>query len=380
MLNHWKKVLMFLVPAAALGLLLAMPLASAKGGKPKPPEPPPPPGRIVFQLGAMSSCDVDTTQNWEMNADGSGKQYVAPGLGVDGPSYAVGGTPSARNYEAARGRWFLQQPRCSDPQRELFAYGYINGKWSRLQVTDFTRFGFSVPYADQHVGRHPVWSNDGQDSFISLIVGEFEWVDGLAQHKADHIVRLWISGEELAGYAGAGRDPLIAPDDEQFEIVLTAPEEWGGYVFHSHHWDPTGRYLLYVRSYRPDVYLYDTLTRVNTVIGQVPLSTGASQWGNCRWSPTGGKIALNAYGKVWTVNPDGTGLITLLDNSNYGYWGPFFSPDGNWLVYRGQTWWPRQAQFESWIARIPVGGGKEFRLTSDMDKWVQKYAEGWFAE
>jgi len=396
MFTGWKRTVVLVAAALAVGLLW---VGLTTAGKPKPPAPPPP-GKIVFQLGAS---DIAPNENWEMNADGTGKVYIAPGLGGYSPDYALGGTPSAGKYDAAGGRWFLKVEESEqvlyrwgpDGQlypfygRELFAYGYVGGQWTRIQVTNIASDGYQDSYEHPQSG---VWSNDGLDSFVSIRAHKHE-LDGNGYYlpgvEAMHVIRLHVSGLEL----GRGFQPISAVNDARFEIVMTVVPSrssrdgepgWEYPIIYRHHWDPTGTKLVYILEvvfygdyggYYRDLFAYvrDLTTWEDTPIGQ-----NVENPFDCRWSPQGDKIVLNQAGALWTVNPDGTGLVKLLDSNTEDYYYPFFSPDGQWLVYRAHTWSPKGTQ--SWIRRVPVAGGSQVNLTNDTNKYVQKYPEGWFAQ
>lgn len=160
---------------------------------------------------------------------------------------------------------------------------------------------------------------------------------------------------------------------------MTQPAERStSLTFFNHHWDPTGTKLLYVEHYGdgPAVYVRDLLEGTDTLVWQVPDTVQG--WVHCRWSPKGDKIVLNSLGAIWTVNPDGTGLFKLLDKERGSQWYPFFSPDGEWIVYSGVIYTGNR--WDSRIGRVPAAGGEPVYLTRDMDKLVPKYSEGWFAE
>jgi hypothetical protein len=344
----------------------------------------------VFQVGNSDNPD---NSNWEMNADGTGKLFVAPGLGGFPLYNALGGRPSALKYAAVGGRWFLKVEESNEDLwihnsdgtdhtfkgRELFAYGYIDDVWQRIQVTDMASQGYRDTFEHPDDG---VWSNDGADTFISMKPSRYRVeIDGMGrvfyrEVMCKHIVRLNISGQELETLAAAGLEPLITSADPEFLEIMTQPaEQLTSWTFDNHHWNPTGTKLLYVEDLGsgPGVYVRDLVADTDQLIWQIP-----GQFVHSRWSPAGDKIVLNSLNAIWTVNPDGSGLLKVLSSKTESYYYPFFSPDGKWLVYRGSV--STNKGTSSWIARVPAAGGSPVNLTSDMNKLDQKYPEGWFAQ
>lgn len=56
-----------------------------------------------------------------------------------------------------------------------------------------------------------------------------------------------------------------------------------------------------------------------------------------RWSPTDDVIAFHSDDGVYTVHPDGTALTPIVPRQPLRTGGLSWSPDGQWLIYRGTT-------------------------------------------
>jgi Tol biopolymer transport system component len=70
-------------------------------------------------------------------------------------------------------------------------------------------------------------------------------------------------------------------------------------------------------------------------IGANAVSSWSVSGSRPSWSPTGTKIAFVSNGRINTVNPDGSGIVTVTPTGEFDWSGPLaWSPDGNWILAR----------------------------------------------
>lgn len=336
--------------------------------------------RIQYMAGGMT---------YSMNADGSGKQLEA--------TVALDGRLSARKYSGSR--WQLSVEATDDrfeiyddlnnngqydPETEVshsfsgievIASRWTGSAWEAVQVTDLSKEGLrNAQYIDS---RNVAWSNDGLDSFLSVRLTDCSLdADGrylYSTSRPQYIARINISGAELDAWALGGLDPLITSSSPEFEIAAAdASATIDNYtqVFASHSWSPDGSQLV----------IGDDGTSVNpgTILSVWDVATGNSQFilhaiddfAGHSWAPDGSRILVHDGSDIQLINPDGSGLTTLLDGGRTAYYShSFWSPDCKWIVYRKLT-------ATRSICKIPVAGGKEVNLTKDLNG-VQQWPLGW---
>jgi Tol biopolymer transport system component len=195
---------------------------------------------------------------------------------------------------------------------------------------------------------------------------------------------LWIADDDIAAIR-LGAPPFTAAD---IEFVLPHPLGYVDYSWSNNdgmpaylklNYDSAGNNVsrtLWVRALDPpsDVPIY---TRTNAE-GAIS-SGGSSSYFQC--SPDGSRIAFNthnssSYGGVWTIKPDGTGLLKVKTNSGtMSYSSRGWSPNSTELLLE-----TIKARIGDWyynIARMPAGGGTLTTLANDVPQTLGKTAVGW---
>ena len=90
--------------------------------------------------------------------------------------------------------------------------------------------------------------------------------------------------------------------------------------------------------------------------------------GSPAWSPDGSKIAFHGSGRLYLMNPDGTGVTEIFNNSTLPIGGPTWSPDGARIAF--SAW--RDGNYE--IFSISPDGTGLMRLTSSP---ADEYSVSW---
>ncbi|MHB8953711.1 MAG: TolB family protein [Pirellulaceae bacterium] len=338
-------------------------------------------GKILFQT-------LDGT--YSMNSDGSGKQFVS-GVRTDPSAVPPYGRVSARTYNGSR--WHLLVEELPDqpiriidgstgeegpsiPAKELFAYRWIGAGFEAMQLTDLSRDGL---YYQGGVA----WSNDGQDSFVSIRMTGYDLDEQgryiVTDSRPQYVLRISISGAEMEVCADAGVDPMVRASDSDTEIVasdLNATIHNYTRIFSSHSWSPDGQFLTITEQQDPiapgcELNVWHAATRTK-VVGRLYYSPDDSF--PHQWSSDGGKIVLGDNNSITVINSDGSGAPTILrpySTRSGSYYHPYWSPDGRWVVYR------HFAATRS-IRKYPLAGGKEVNLTKDLNG-IQQWPLGWTA-
>lgn len=145
-------------------------------------------------------------------------------------------------------------------------------------------------------------------------------------------------------------------------------------IFASSHSDPllaTGAFTPTAPGYQrtTNSYVWDFTPYMNIYEANLdgsdlkPLTTGMAYSAECAYSPDGSAIvfASNRSGSmhIYTMNSDGSDVKPVTSDSDCYNGGPFFSPDGQEIVFRADRDQPHYLQ----IYRIAVDGAGEQQLT-----------------
>lgn len=393
-----KIVIAMWLAAVSLALILcvyAPPAAAKKGGNGgggggggggnNPP--PAPPGTIYFIDGYFT----DDEATLAMDGNGDAKTLVAEG--------SVSGTSSRLQYGAGY-RWTLSvEPTTATYDRVINANGDVIVEdlvqhevvarrpgpdgFEEIVLTDL--FGYVNPTLHSHDEDASLrWANDQADTFFSFkgrdlsnaVTIESDGTTTVEQPKVrDAIFRVWVSGAEMHAFADiwmpvtwqstdADGDPIV-------EVAASSPSL--GEDNFKHDWSPDGSQLVYVLDPSNDIAELWVKTIPD---GNLQLVFDAEPTiydvGNPKWQPTGSKIAFWFAGDIYTVEPDGSDLQTVIHSSARAQW----SPDGKYMAYHNI--YSRFTNTFYQLDRIDVETGETIGLTTDLDKKLPKYLIDWF--
>jgi hypothetical protein len=315
-------------------------------------------GQIYFTMD-----DGPNDAIWRIDDNGSGKVQVLP--------TGVFGVPSSRVYGDSR--WWLTFG--ADPvtgATEIFSF-----RDDGSPPVQLTAVGPAIGFVGPAV-TDPRWSNDGQDTFVS--VHGYATINGV---EGANLFRLPIVGD-IGAMQDLGLLPLTPAD---CEVIL--PPRGNPYHLPAYSWSPHASTLAYIEQYDDSGNTIDRTIRVRVLpvdpgdlVIDVPIYTHEDLIGGPVWSPDGSRIAFNtsnssAWGGVWTVRPDGTGAVQVLRNSGTMSYGcSHWSPNSQHLLLR--TVKARLGDWYYHIARMPAGGGTPTVLTKDLPQEASKWTLGWF--
>ncbi|MHB0961040.1 MAG: TolB-like translocation protein [Pirellulaceae bacterium] len=334
--------------------ILATTLAAAK-----PPTTSPPPPNLGGVLYFLRDGQV-----WQMNGDGSGK---APALPL---TYL--GRPSSRLYNGCR--WWLY-PKDMDGigqtmDFELFAFRFVPdgspyGRYEEVQLTDLP-YGFSVKWNSDEIQ----WSNDGVDSFCSVLVYAAN-PEEQDPHPPAYLYRFPIAPEFF--------DPAVPPmdltdgeivlDDSDITADVLDPLWWS---MSEYSWSPSGTQIAYSHPIEQSNYKLRIKT-LDPDLGDhdIPLSSQrVEKLSNVSWSPDGEQICF--YGWIrgsdgslrsgdWTVRPDGSQLTQLYE----GYSG--YNGGKKWSLLSDPSWVTYEDTNNTGIFLVkPDKSAGPYNLTSDL--------------
>lgn len=371
--------------ALAVALLAVVP--GELFGKPPPPPPPPPPpaGTILF---AQDRGNGD--EFWQMKADGTNKAvtFVPP---VD-PEFTTF-RPSHRSTQ----RWWLFKAVDDQQQHNLYA---TDGD-AVVQITNVsTTVTGNIEEVTRVLGFTPSWSNDGLDSFMSLVAVTFQqdavtdevysasWYIAVLRHPTEN--RPLNIGDLDAAADGAN---LGLNEDDFVQVIATSQESSNLY---EHWWSPDGTRLAYLfhDSSDPlenpsdsDLYVGDVSSALATGIPLDPrglkifnaLTEGLNaSVRSPRWSRTLGvdKIAFTYKNRLYTRRPDQhytlqtSGPLLSVDAIT-----PAWSLDDQFLACTTRTFKGAKTYYD--VVRLPSTGGTTTSLTGDIDRTVFKSVVGW---
>lgn len=301
------------------------------------------------------------TTIYQMYEDGTGKTAaVTPG---------VYGVPSSRTYGGSR--WWLAVDIDPDTgMSEIFAFRGDGS--SKVQLTSLGTDGIEL-------GDQPRWSNDLLDSSVTTQVGwDANPVDGVNE---TYVLRLPISGADVAAIE---LNPGLRLTGAECEILLAIPaaspgdsSAYSGYACSS---DPSQLAYLMSNFNAPGGRTIWVRTLADPPVADVPIHT-AAKLNLAAWSHDGSRIAFytvntSAWGGVWTIKPDGSGLLQVKTNSGtMTYQSPHWSPDSGELLV--QMIKSRLGDWYYDLARMPASGGSVTVLTKDLPQTLGKSPEAW---
>lgn len=361
---------------AGLVLVLAFSAGSASAKKPAPPPPAPDPA----DTGVISFLHNNAI--YEMDTDGTPK--------VDLELFRVAGSLDHEASEALYGgkRWFLQKrhsnPAVFDP------YGGLRWELYAVSQGGATVLLFSEENVDlEHAGSIGWATRDGvTDGKISFSARRFVAVTDPDTGEVSYVVDEYgiyvaaIDANDLAEMDAAGLAVQGASLDLDWSLLPLEFYLKNDRAFSvGYDWSPDGTALVYTDGYLPAGGIW--VTEEDSLGWSTPVRI--SSGGGARWSNDGTQLAFLLGGDLSTMNADGTGVETVLedpeDSRKYIYSiGPRFcwSPSDTHLIYLQWELYVRTklpSPYKSVdIHRVELtgsGGINDVNLTDDTDAYLQ---------
>jgi hypothetical protein len=217
------------------------------------------------------------------------------------------------------------------------------------------------------------------------------WVYGASNQILEHDILLYridISAEQLQTN-GANVAPVIEGDPRLVPLAYCPVPVGGPYPqlgLFALAAAPSGRQ--FVLSFRSTSSGPDDLWRLDATNGPVLFQDASlrifvqeGSWipQRAKWTPPGvasPRIVFQSGGIIRTMNPDGTGIKTLVTS---GGGAPCWSLDGQHIVYSQTTYKtdPWQTIRRTDMFRMPAAGGTAVNLTSELDPLFFKVPMAW---
>jgi Tol biopolymer transport system component len=181
----------------------------------------------------------------------------------------------------------------------------------------------------------PSWSPDGQRiAFISNRHGSSNYEiyvinsDGtgetrLTNNSTSYGYPTWSPDGTQLAFVGGGQIYVINSDGTGQSQITSKSDV---YVYDID-WSPSGTQIAFRGEVASNQEIY--VVNVNGT-GLTNLTNSPSVDLTPKWSPNGAKIAYTCHFKLCVMNPDGSDLIELTDNSGQY---PTWSPDGKFIVF-----------------------------------------------
>ncbi len=240
----------------------------------------------------------------------------------------------------------------------------------------YSAYGVSWELVGEPYGElDPDWSLDGQwITYCSMANGNWD------------IYKIPAKGGTPAPVTtdmAADREPAWSPDGTEIAYRSDRSGNWDIYVITlataeirqlTYHpdddswpdWSPDGETIVFssLRSGKRELYT------IPAQGGEVTQITDVSSWAEYpEWRPQGDYLVFTTLFDIYTVNLKGTGFNTLIA-SPYRECEPYWSPDGNEVVYIGQGN-PKLGHNGSEVFTIPFPPGDPVQVTND------NYRDGW---
>jgi hypothetical protein len=331
-MKQGMRLIAILVGVAATSCLIPSEAAPPAGGVPA--------GKIFY------TWDTALTQNghtslgfWSMNADGSGKQFLAyqPHL----YDYAQ------LSHLVHQGhRWFLEFRLSPIPGNGVAVFA----------VRDDGDPNYSVLLADPSglSFQHFRWAKD--DSFISIAaMPMITNPNGSHSYDPDALYRIYAA--EITFDSNTGLPALTTLPE-----IVAEGEEPGTADIHNHDWSSDGDEVVYEVSDNPgppNVKIADTvsgMTRLLAADGYTPV-----------WSPDGTRIAYKLQNDgIYVSNPEGAARLKITNNSLDMTAG--WSLDSKHVLFNRMI---IKNNAQSDVLRVPATGGTVVNLTNDIDGYAR---------
>lgn len=134
-------------------------------------------------------------------------------------------------------------------------------------------------------------------------------------------------------------------------------------------WAPDGQQIAYARNRNPDTDDKDIFL-INADGSNVQALTSTGNNSCPAWSPDGSQIAYCSGGRVFIMNPDGSGKTSLTD-STLAAGGPLWSPDGSRIVFTGMK--AREDGSQIFVMNADGSGIAQLTNTVDPGWWDTGY-------
>jgi hypothetical protein len=300
------------------------------------------------------------TAVYRMKGDGTGKTLVSTDFPGD-PSRLLHG-----------GRWMLDTRSVAGTypnglgRREIFATPIGGG--APVQLTDNPNVQPSY---------QTFWS--GNDSFISFSAVTWTSVAQDGNYTDTNTGNQWMADADVFRADLSWGSAPIAGTPTAVLDVGERFNNWGSGIDITPDvveldWSPAGTQLAYQKSVNNvDTLHVTTFDNALNPLGTVNLGAGRAP----EFSPNGSRIAFGAPSPdspnlqaIWTVSPNGGGVVRLTRTAQMSDYNPGWSPDGKQITFSRRSLPKGYQPGLADVMRMSATGGSPINLTKD-----QEYAE-----